>query len=178
MKRRKGGFFSQSICAFTSLLLCTVGILAISLPLTGYIQFEAPFLILAGISFIFIGAFFGWPCFREGNSYFKFEKEKKMSVLISETVFQQYLDDYWKKRLPEYKVKTELILSKRNIRIFSHLVSLSKKEKKRVLDTAKTEIPILLYEKLGFESEIIFNNQSLHNFNLRYTDRDSKVDCR
>lgn len=149
-------FFYLCIRASFSGFFCLLGIAALLFPLTDRNYFiDTTLLVFLGCALLIFGYFLGRPLLKDSHLRYFFLNRENNPVAISETIFLHYLEAYLGLKSPKNKVKVDLILNQKKIRIFAQFSSIARGEQKRFLDDVKKDIEKIFSEKIGYNGKIL-----------------------
>lgn len=84
-------------------------------------------------------------------------KSNNHSIYISEDVFQQYLDSYWKQLFPNQEVPNQVELKKEKIQITAELPFVPIPEQKKIITRIERDLSELFNRLIGYRKEYVLS---------------------
>jgi hypothetical protein len=110
-------------------------------------------IFLFGFGFLAIGIFLFINILLRSRQPYYYTLKGNSSTAISETLFQNYLETYWKQIFPNSAVLSEVIIKKNKLQIKVDFPYLPLTEQKEFLEHVKNDIQKLLKDNFGYYQE-------------------------
>lgn len=158
-------FFYSLFNFVTALIFIVIGIVSFILPWspaarTDLVQFilEDSYLIfLLGSVFILLGVLILinlWLNFK--RRYYRL-KSNNRSVIIDETIFQQYLDTYWSHLFPDTHIPSHVVVGPKKLKITADLPYVPVSEQKALLNRIQNDLEELFGNYVGYHRDYLIS---------------------
>lgn len=149
---------------FFVLVLACAGLFFIALPWAPHVRFTcASFLaerddyfvplglLLLGVALILGIGFY----FMQRKAYFQVRMSP--AIHVEKALLRTLLDNYWKDRFPNEKLKTDVVLHKdRRIELIAELPPINTSEPAKLLADVELEVGKLMLQQLGYKRDFLF----------------------
>ncbi len=158
-------FLYFSISFVTALFFVMLGVIGLMIPWSSkvrgdIVQFilEDSFLIfLFGFGLVLIGiAIVVYVVISMKRQYFVI-KSKNYSVIVNESVIQDYLETYWKELFPENDVPNQVVFVKNKIHITADLPYISFENQESLLKRIENDLAEIFLRLLGYREEYLIS---------------------
>lgn len=148
-----------------ALFFIVLGVLSMLLLFSPYVrnslvQFileNSVMLFLFGFSFLVIGIAIVAHVIIGAQKKHYYIKSNNHSIYISEDVFQEYLDNYWKQLFPNQDVPNQVELKKDKIHITAELPFVPIPEQKKIITRIERDLSELFNRLIGYRKEYILS---------------------
>ena len=145
----------------TALIFLLIGVVSFILPWsagvrTDLVQFilEDSYLIfLLGSLFLLLGVFTLINLWLNFKRRYYHLKSTNRSILVDETIFQQYLDTYWKQLFPNNSIPSHVIVGQKKLKITADLPYVPLSEQKALLNRIQTDLEELFSNYVGYHRD-------------------------
>lgn len=162
---RLQNFFFAVFYAMLGLFFSAIGVVGIFLPWSTTFQAtlikvlteDTVAISLAGVAFFFLGFWVFAFLLMKGRKRYYHLKNGKHLVVLDETVFEEYLEGYWKQLFPQYAIGYKILLKKNQLHVIADLPSVTLPQQKFLLEKIRAELQDLFQQFLGFRGEFFFS---------------------
>jgi hypothetical protein len=152
---------------FLVLVVACAGLFFIALPWAPHVRFLcSAFLAQRDDLFIPLGALLLAVAAILGVGFYflqrraYFQVGMTTAVHVEKELIRQLLDVYWKKRYPEEKLKTEIVLHPdQRLELIAELPFVPAAESQKLLKDVEMEVGRLIWQQLGYKRDFLFTFQ-------------------
>ncbi len=152
---------------FLVLVITCAGLFFIALPWAPHVRFTcSAFLAQRDDLFIPLGVLLLGAALILGIGFYFLQRKAYFQVKMSPSVHVEkellcaLLDTYWKKRYPEDKLKTDIILHPdQKLEFIAELPFLKASESQKLLKEVELEVGRLILQQLGYKRDFLFTFQ-------------------
>lgn len=112
---------------------------------------------LFGIGFIVIGLLIAVNLFLTARKRYYHIRSGPRQVLLDETLFKDYLEDYLQKVFPNYSVSHQLVLKKNRMYIKANLPAMPSEQQSILVERMRSDIEEQFSKVLGYRGEFILS---------------------
>ncbi len=162
-------FFSQAFFYIVTALLAAffglLGILCILIPWSTQLRSDiVQFLLensltisIIGFGFLVIGVTMAVHLVLRAQKRSYHLHGSRPLVILDESLFQQYIGDYWKRVFPKYEVAHRLVLKKGGVHIVADLPFVPVQQQKLLLERIRSDLMDLFSRMLGYRGELFLS---------------------
>ncbi len=148
--------------AFFCLMLGAISCLVLWSPKvrTDLVQFileDSLIIFLFGFCFFLIGATILLQVFFHMQKRHYSIRSKNNSIYISEEIFQEYLNSYWKQLFPKNEIPNEIALKKNKVHISAELPFMPIHQQKAILQRIENDLSELFNRLIGYRKEYVLS---------------------
>jgi glucan phosphoethanolaminetransferase (alkaline phosphatase superfamily) len=153
------------ISLIVALFFIFIGIVSCMLPwfpgvrlaLTNFILENSIMIFLFGFCFMIVGIAYIAGIFWGSRRHYYNVKSGPYSVNISETIFHDYLDSYWKQIFPNTQVPCTVKLSRNKVHVTADLPFVPLGEQKDLIEKMQQDVTEIFTRILGYRAEYLFS---------------------
>lgn len=162
MNFKFGRFFHLAISFIIGTFFFTVGVFSIALPWSSHLQTatlrflteNTLILSLFGLGFALVGLSIVIYTFLSTRHRYAHIKMGRQAITIDENLIEQYLEAYWKEKLPHYQIPFYLIIHKQSLQIVASFPSFSEVEQQLLLEGINQDFKGLFENLLGYPHDV------------------------
>lgn len=157
--------FYSLISLVIAIFFVLIGIICVMIPWspsvrTDLIQFileNSIAIFLFGFGFIIIGFSIVINIIQSSRRSYYYVRTGNNSVMVDETLIQDYLNSYWNHLFPQHDVPSRLTLKKNKIHVFADLPFIPVPQQKALMDRIKRDVNDILTKTLGYQNEFMLS---------------------
>lgn len=125
--------------------------------LATFILEDSIMIFLFGFCFMIIGIAYIAGTLWSSRRHYYHVKAGPYAINVSETIFQDYLDTYWKKIFPNSQVPCNVKLSRNKVHVTADLPYVPRKEQKELIEKMQQDVTEIFTRLLGYRAEYLFS---------------------